>query len=86
MNQMKIFGNWQSEFVTDSNIVDLLANMNANANSKIDDRQFNRDSFSPLFLHRPEKKSLAAKFIITRNQAKRLTVESSPFTEVSTKC
>ena len=34
----------------------------------------------------PEKKSLAPKFIITRNQAKRLTVESSPFTEISTKC
>ena len=31
----------------------------------------------------PEKKSLAPKFIITR-KAKRLTVESSPFTEVST--
>ena len=37
MNQMKIIGNWQSEFVTDSNIIDLLVNMNANANSKIDD-------------------------------------------------
>ena len=37
MNQMKIFGNWQSEFVTDSNIIDLLVNMNTNANSKIDD-------------------------------------------------
>ena len=86
MNQKKIFGNWQSKFVTDSNIIELLVNMNANANSKIDDRQFNRDSFSPLFLHSPEKKSLAPKFIITRNQAKRLTVESSPFTEVSTKC
>ena len=45
---MKIFGNWQSEFVSDSNIIDLLVNMNANANSKIDDWQFNRDSFSPL--------------------------------------
>ena len=31
----------------------------------------------------PEKKSLAPKFIITR-KAKRLTIESSPFTEVST--
>ena len=29
--------NWQSEFVTDSNIIVLLVNMNANANSKIDD-------------------------------------------------
>ena len=37
MNQMKMFGIWQSEFVTDSNIIDLLVNMNANANSKIDD-------------------------------------------------
>ena len=37
MNQMKIFGNWQSAFVTDSNIIDLLVNLNANANSKIDD-------------------------------------------------
>ena len=37
MNQMKIFGNWQSELVSDSNIIDLLVNMNANANSKIDD-------------------------------------------------
>ena len=37
MNQMKNCGNWQSEFVTDSNIIDLLVNMNANANSKIDD-------------------------------------------------
>ena len=37
MNQMKIFGNWHSEFVTDIKIIDLLVNMNANANSKIDD-------------------------------------------------
>ena len=86
MNQSKIFGNWQSEFLTDRNIIDLLVNKNANANSKINDRQFNRDSFSSLFLHSPEKKSLAPKFIITRNQAKRLTVEYSPFTQVSTKC
>ena len=33
MSQMKIFGNWQSEFVIDSNIIDLLVNMNANAKS-----------------------------------------------------
>ena len=32
MNQMKMW-----EFVTDSNIIVLLVNMNANANSKIDD-------------------------------------------------
>ena len=57
MNQMKIFGNWQSEFVTDRNILDLLVNMNANANSKNDDRQFNRDSFSPLLQYASESRS-----------------------------